>query len=87
MESGVLEIMSGSNLRGLCAQNSECFVEESGERVSTKSTWYAQIAGQFFVSSWLMHDPEIRDLKLKLEKVGGHRVHDAFECKVKENTQ
>ena len=85
LESGILEIVSGNNLRGLCAQNSECFVEEFGELVSTKLTWFAQIGGEFFVASYLVWDYSVNDFKLKLEKVDGRRVGDVFDCRVKEN--
>ena len=85
LESGEWEIMTGDNLLGLCAQNSECFVEESGERVSTKSTWYAQIGGEFFVSSYLVWDYSVKDFMLKLEKVDGKRFGDVLDCRVKEN--
>jgi hypothetical protein len=81
LESGVFEIMSGNNLRGLCAQKSECFVEEVGER----ATWFAQIGGEFFVSAYLGWDHTVDDFKLKLEKVDGRRDGDVFDCRVKEN--
>ena len=84
LESGVFEIVSGDNLRGLCAQRGECFVDDC-ERVSMKSTWFAQIGGEFFVSSYLVWDHEVHDFKLKLGKVDGKRVGDAFDCQVKEN--
>ena len=67
LESGVFEIVSGDNLRGLCAQHGECFVDDCERWIfDCKPTWFAQIGGEFFVSSYPVWDHEVHDFKLKL---------------------
>ena len=82
LEAGTFETVTGLELFWLCSQFPETFVEDLDGR---GKSFFAQIAGEFFVGAHLEWDTTLQQSNLKLEKMDGRRMRDEYNCTVKEN--